>query len=130
MQNTVFLEIGAGEKAVQSHSWVALHMICSGPTRLISFSSVLVITRYLFQKHLDVSALHMTEVCLLERLINAKKVPHECMEPASVQHYIRANKPTLNTEGFEAQGRDRLFLQELAQSQCWTKPGQAPLVMN
>lgn len=82
MQNTVFLEIGTGEKAVQSHSWVALHMISLGPTSLISFSSVLLITHYLFQKHLDVSALHTTEVCLLERLIYPKEVPHECMEPA------------------------------------------------
>lgn len=70
MQNTVFLEIGAGEKAVQSHSWVALHMISSGPTRLVSFTSVLVITHYLFQKHLDGSTLYVTEACLLERLIN------------------------------------------------------------
>lgn len=79
MQNTEFLETGAWEKAVQSHSWVALHMISLGPTRLISFSSVLVITHYLFQKHLDVSALYTTELCLLERLVNPSEVPHERM---------------------------------------------------
>ena len=66
---------------------------------------------YLFQKHLDVSALYTTEVCLLERLVNPREVPHECVEPAWVQHYVGANKPTSKMEGFEAQGRDRVFLQ-------------------
>lgn len=54
---TLLLQIRAWEKAVQSHSWIALHIISPGPARLISSSSVLVITYYLFQKHLDVSAL-------------------------------------------------------------------------
>lgn len=130
MQNIVFLKIRAWEKTVWSHSWVALHMIHLGPTRLISFSSVLVVTHYLFQKHLDVSALYTTEVCFLERLVIPREVPHECMEPAWAQHYIGANKPTLNTEGFEAQGRHRVSLQKLAQSQGWTKPSQTQLVMN
>lgn len=127
---TLFLETGAWEKAVQSHSWVALHMISLGPTRLISFSSEPVVTHYLFQKHLDVSALYTTEVCLLERLVNPREVTHECMEPVWVQHYAWADEPTLNVEGFEAQGRLRVSLQKLAQSQCWTQPGQMRLVMS
>lgn len=51
-----------------------------------------------------------TEVCILGRLVKPREVPHECMEAARDQHYLGANKPSLNMEGFDTKGRDRVFL--------------------
>lgn len=68
------------------------------------------VTHSLFQKHLDVSALYRDRNLYLEGLVKPREAPDECMEPAQFQDYLGANKPSLNMEGFDIKGRDRVFL--------------------
>lgn len=51
-----------------------------------------------------------TEICTLKGLVKPREAPDECMEPAQFQDYLGANKPSLNMEGFDIKGRDRVFL--------------------